>query len=113
MKKTLGIVLLLLIVAVIAAIPAVIMSTTKIVGSISSADAEQVMNSGVLSAMNENEIIQKLGKPDFRFELENEIHLQYLIKHETHALKPDFIIESLCINIDRSTGQPRDVYVSD
>lgn len=113
MKKTFVIVVLLLIVAAIAAIPVVIMSTTKTAGSISSADAEQVINSGMLSTMSENEITQNLGKPDFRIELEDEVHLQYKIKRKTHAFKPAFMIESLCINIDRSTGQPLDVYISD
>ena len=113
MKKKLQLLILLFITAIVIAIPIVILLTTKTVGSVSYTDANKIANSGSLLGMDETTVIQKLGEPDFRLELEDKFHLQYEIERETHALKPDFVIEKLCVDIAPSNEVVIDVYVSD
>ena len=113
MKKKLGLSTLLTIIAIAIAIPAAILLTTKTNGSISYADATQIVTSGLLSGMNEAEVVKKLGEPDFRLELDEKIHLQFEIERETHVFKPDLFVENLCIEIDRTSDLVINVYVSD
>ena len=113
MKKTLATIIFLIVIATVIAIPLIIVTTTKTVGSISYADAQEIVTSGVMSGKSENEVIQKLGNPDFRLDRDADVVLQYEIEREVHAFKIDYLPDQLCVIIDRADDQVIDVYVSD
>jgi len=97
----------------VAAIPATIYFTKQTKGSIERDEAEQIIEAGLLSEKTKQDVLYNLGQPDFQVEVDNELRMQYEIKRKVHALSMDFMPAALCVIVNRNDDQVVEIWISD
>lgn len=95
------------------AVLAYLVLSAKTIGSITQADAEQLVAAEGLLGKDEQAVIKQLGGADFRIEIDGEVRLQYEIQREVNKLGFDFFYNALCLIIDQGEDRVVDVYISD